>query len=264
MAITLRKDEANRGSGTIFLNVNLKSGSFTTRVEDENGNRVKHTYEPGEAAASGLLSNIKIQEREYEGKTSHEMSLTLTDMDPSVPRTVVTLRSAYNGEPTMEGLKIIGTLLNTDLTREISMRPWFIEAGTKFGDGTVTERDQSGVSMKQGDTKLMPVYLKPEGDTLVRLDRLPKMPLQTNAKGEPIMVAGQPLKDKSEWQAIYGATLTALSEKHEQLKPQIMEIIKSGLNTEGHEDSAGAHDIDLDDEADVAAAAEAAAARPRP
>lgn len=199
------KQTSGAGNG-VFYNINAKEGCFQT-----GSGETKRQYEPGSAEIDGIVIAMSVKENAYEGKMKEELRLTVKDTVPGQPLQYISFgitgpgSETEAGDATALGLRIMGKLLAADLSKPVAFKPWFAAKGTKLGN-SLAESDLVGVKMSQNGQSL-------KEDFGNGLSDLPKIQVQLNSSGKPIMSNGQPVYDKGPWTELMDEVLVSLEEK---------------------------------------------------
>ena len=221
----LKKSEGG-GKGAVFFHINAKEGCFQ---QGSGANKVKFDQFTD---LEGTLIGFKIDEDEYEGVKREQVRLILRDTEPGSPNQHVTFPLTSAGNASMFGLKLLGTLNALDVTKPVTIRPWFMAAGTKMGSGEASQKDMTGVTVYQGGAKVADVNLGTDARGAV-ITKLPDLPR--------IKVGAKEVADKSPWNAMIDPLLDSLNAK---------------LQPHPGEGQPAEESVDIDDAADAAAMAQ--------
>lgn len=166
----IQKRENTNNVGITYLKINAKHGRFQQGSKSK-GDYVEHPA--GEVELTGRVISFKIEQETYEGKPSGEsMLLVMRDPEPGQPNMGVSF-SIANAENDASGfaVRLIARLLSADLSKPVTLTPWFIAAGTKIGD-TTFDMDTSGVTVHQDNVKLVEDFgVDAAGNKITQLPR---------------------------------------------------------------------------------------------
>lgn len=230
------KQSDNQGRGLVFVNIDNKNGVLT-----QGGQAL-----PG-ASVVGILKKFMIRPEKFEhnGQTIYKdvLALRMADTEPGQPDISLNLTIATGGngdnipgDASYGALRMLAKLNAADLSQPIEIKPWSVQKGQKFGDGTA-DKDMTGIAVKQGGHSLKDDY----GNGVTQLPELQLV----MANGKPVMVQGKELKDKGPWNDMLDSLLDQVAAK--------LPAMQQG---NGHAEGPAADEIDADA---VAAAAEASA-----
>jgi hypothetical protein len=220
----LKKSEGG-GKGAVFFHINAKEGCFQ---QGSGANKVKFDQFTD---LEGTLIAFKVDEDEYEGVKREQVRLILRDTEPGAPNQHVSFSLTNGGDASMFGLKLLGTLNAADVTKPLTIRPWFMGAGTKMGNGEVSQKDMTGVTVYQNGAKVTHVNygVDAAGNVITKLPDLPK-----------VKVGGKELADKTPWNDMIDPILDSLNGK---------------LQPAPGEGQPADESVDIDEAAEAAAAA---------
>ena len=237
---------------SVNLKINLKTGAFVASQKNEAGDWEDQVLPPM-TDASGYLTFMDLESGEYEGKARQTLVMGLSDPNPDEPNVFIRMTVSSGDNPTREGLKMLGALNGANLMEPVVLRPWFLKAGHEFADGKKSTKDNAGVTLKQGDKKVAPDFGLDENG--VKIEKIPFLEPVKDASGQPMIINGAPIIDKTPHRILFNNVLNAFAEKHNGMADAIKQHVRdvAAGNTPQAEDDEG---MDIAEAAAAAAAAE--------